>query len=542
MIGKILRQRYQIIKQLGAGGFGETYLAEDLDIPVTPKPVCVVKRLKPTEIDKDSIRLFEQEAQILYKLGQNHDQIPKLYAYFQEDEDFYLIQEFIEGKDLSNEICPGKKLSEAEVIQLLRDVLEILVYIHDNRVIHRDIKPANIMRRKDGRLVLIDFGAIKQINTTIAMKSDYTTRTILIGTQGYIPIEQAIGKPKFSSDIYALGMTAIQALIDLSPRLLTEDDNGEIIWLDQVEVGDNLEKFICKMVRYEWKERYRNAKDALEELNQIFRVDKQENIQSEKPTQLSEILVHQSHELPSFVSNEEVIESDDEAIAIQSDQYEYWYNQGNDLRALQKYEEAIASYDKAIAIQPDQYEVWFNRGFILRNLQKYEEAVESFDKAIAIKLDHHEAWYNRGLILRTLQRYEEAIESFDKAIAIQPEYTLAWHKRGNILKTLQRYDKAVLSYDKAVAIQPNRNESWHNRGDCLSNLQRHKDAIESYDKAIAIQPKNQISWYKRGMALEKLQRYEEALKSYQKAISLDPYFKKAINHRNNLLKQLGRSS
>ncbi|MFM6005323.1 MAG: tetratricopeptide repeat protein [Sphaerospermopsis kisseleviana] len=576
MIGKILRQRYQIIEQLGAGGFGETYLAEDLDIPVTPKPVCVVKRLKPTEIDKDSIRLFEQEAQILYKLGQNHDQIPKLYAYFQEDEDFYLIQEFIEGKDLSNEICPGKKLSEAEVIQLLRDVLEILVYIHDNRVIHRDIKPANIMRRKDGRLVLIDFGAIKQINTTIAMKSDYTTRTIRIGTQGYIPIEQAIGKPKFSSDIYALGMTAIQALIDLSPRLLTEDDNGEIIWLDQVEVGDNLEKFICKMVRYEWKERYRNAKDALEELNQIFRVDKQENIQSEKPTQLSEILVHQSHELPSFVSNEEVIESDDEAIAIQSDQYEYWYNQGNDLRALQKYEEAIASYDKAIAIkpdkhdvwyyrgltlrtlrkseeaiesfdkaiaiQPDQYEVWFNRGFILRNLQKYEEAVESFDKAIAIKLDHHEAWYNRGLILRTLQRYEEAIESFDKAIAIQPEYTLAWHKRGNILKTLQRYDKAVLSYDKAVAIQPNRNESWHNRGDCLSNLQRHKDAIESYDKAIAIQPKNQIYWYKRGMALEKLQRYEEALKSYQKAISLDPYFKKAINSRNKLLKQLGRSS
>ncbi|MBD2296152.1 hypothetical protein H6G06_22400 [Anabaena sphaerica FACHB-251] len=89
MIGKILRQRYQIIKQLGAGGFGETYLAEDLDIPVTPKPVCVVKRLKPTEIDRDSIRLFKQEAQILYKLGQNHDQIPKLYAYFQEDEDFY---------------------------------------------------------------------------------------------------------------------------------------------------------------------------------------------------------------------------------------------------------------------------------------------------------------------------------------------------------------------------------------------------------------------------------------------------------------------
>lgn len=129
MIGHILRQRYKIIKELELekGGFGETYLAEDLDIPVTPKPVCVVKRLKPTEIDRDSIRLFEQEARILYKLGQNHDQIPKLYAHFQEGEDFYLIQEFIDGYDLTQQISPGKKLSESDVIQLLRDVI-ICIY------------------------------------------------------------------------------------------------------------------------------------------------------------------------------------------------------------------------------------------------------------------------------------------------------------------------------------------------------------------------------------------------------------------------------
>jgi serine/threonine-protein kinase len=270
MIGNILRQRYRIIKQLGAGGFGETYFAEDLDIPVTPKPVCVVKKLHPEEIDQYTIRLFEQEAQILYQLGQNHNQIPKLYAYFQEGQDFYLVQEFIDGYDLTQEISPGKKLSENDVIQLLRDVLEILVYVHENKVIHRDIKPANIMRRKDGKLVLIDFGIVKQINTTIAMKSGSTSRTISIGTGGYMPIEQAIGKPKYSSDIYALGMTAIQALIDLSPRLLAEDDDGEVLWIDQVEISDKLENFINKMVCYDWRQRYRNAKEALDELNQIF--------------------------------------------------------------------------------------------------------------------------------------------------------------------------------------------------------------------------------------------------------------------------------
>ncbi|QEI44074.1 Serine/threonine-protein kinase C [Dolichospermum sp. UHCC 0315A] len=270
MIGTILRQRYRIIKKLGEGGFCETYLAEDLDIPVTPKPVCVVKRLKPREINPDSIRLFEQEARILYELGQNHDQIPKSYAHFQEGQEFYLIQEFIDGHNLTQEITPGKKLGEADVIQLLRDVLEILVYVHKNKVIHRDIKPANIMRRKDGKLVLIDFGVVKQINTTIAIKSGSTSRTSGFGTVGYMPIEQAIGKPKLSSDIYALGMIAIQALIDLSPRLLAEDDDGEIIWIDQVEISERLKQFINKMVCCEWRQRYRNAKEALDELNKIF--------------------------------------------------------------------------------------------------------------------------------------------------------------------------------------------------------------------------------------------------------------------------------
>jgi serine/threonine protein kinase len=423
MIGKILRQRYQIIQELELekGGFGETYLAEDLDIPITPKPIHVVKRLKPTEIDRDTIRLFKQEAQILHKLGQNHDQIPKLYAYFQEDENFYLIQEFIEGKDLTNEISPGKKLSEAEVIQLLRDVLEILVYVHDNRVIHRDLKPANIMRRKDGKLVLIDFGAIKQINTTIAMKSGSTTRTIRIGTPGYTPLEQAMGKPKFSSDIYALGMTAIQALIDLSPRLLPEDDNGEIIWIDQVEVSYKLRTFITKMVRYDWRQRYRNAKEALDVLNQVFSIVESQNT---KPVTQSVVKQQNTQPLTEQISNK----SNQGGV-----------EQGNQLFNLQRYQEAIASYDKAIAIKPKDHEAWHNRGVALDRLKKYEEAITSYDKAIAIKPDYHEAWYNRGVALDKLKKYEEAIASYDKAIAIKPDYHEAWYNRGIILDDLQRY-------------------------------------------------------------------------------------------------------
>ena len=411
MIGSILRQRYKIVKQLGAGGFGETYLAEDLDIPVTPKPVCVVKRLQPTAIAPEIIRLFEQEAQILYQLGQNHDQIPKLFSYFQEGQQFYLIQEFIDGYDLTQEITPGKKLSENDVIQLLRDVLEILVYVHENKVIHRDIKPANIMRRKNGKLVLIDFGLVKQINNTIALKSGFTSRTVGIGTYGYMPSEQGYGKPKLSSDIYALGMTVIKGLTGISLNTLSEDEDGEIIWSNLVSVSNKLENFITKMVRYDWRQRYKDAKEALEELNQLFGFVKLQNKSSED-----------------------------------------CFTEGNQLFDLQKYEEAISYYDQAIAIKPDDHEVWYNRGVALQKLQEYRQAIASYDKAIAIKPDDHEVWYHRGVALEKLQEYREAIASYDKAIAIKPDDDQVWCNRGVAFEKLKEYEEALKCYKKAISI------------------------------------------------------------------------------------------
>lgn len=275
MIGRKLRQRYQIIKKLGAGGFGETYLAEDLDIPVTPKPKCVVKWLKPKVIAsdlpqiplEDIVRLFEKEGKTLYELGQNHDQIPKLYAYFEQNRKLYLVQEFIDGHDLSQEITSGKQWSETEVIKFLEEILEVLAFVHQNNVIHRDIKPSNIMRRRcDGKLILIDFGLVKLANASGAVSS-----TIAIGTRGYAPSEQARGRPQFSSDIYAVGMTAIQALAGIDdPSKLPEDNNGEVVWRDRVQVSDWLAEILNKMVRYDFRQRYQSAVEALQALNEVM--------------------------------------------------------------------------------------------------------------------------------------------------------------------------------------------------------------------------------------------------------------------------------
>jgi formylglycine-generating enzyme required for sulfatase activity/tRNA A-37 threonylcarbamoyl transferase component Bud32 len=267
MLGCTLRHRYQIIKFLGKGGFGHTYLAKDLDLPGHPQ--CVVKHLKPQNADPDLLliakRLFETEAQTLYKLGSLHDQIPKLSAHFEENGEFYLVQDFIAGHDLTKELIPGKKLSESYTITLLHNILEILAIVHRQKVIHRDLKPDNLMRRQDGKIVLIDFGAVKVISTIVVNAQKQTSLTIAIGTPGYRPSEQAKGKPRFASDIHAVGMIGIQALTGEHPFNLREDtQTGEVIWRNQAQVSNNLANVLDKMVRDNFSQRYQNADEAFQ--------------------------------------------------------------------------------------------------------------------------------------------------------------------------------------------------------------------------------------------------------------------------------------
>ncbi|MBW4639290.1 MAG: protein kinase [Gloeocapsa sp. UFS-A4-WI-NPMV-4B04] len=266
-----LRGRYKIIKLLGSGGFGETYLAEDRDLP--NRPICVVKRLQPKSNSPAVLqakRLFNSEAEVLYRLG-NYEQIPRLLAHFEEDQQFYLVQEFIKGHDLSKELTPGKRWSEAQVIEFLEDILKTLEFVHQQKVIHRDIKPANLIRRKqDEKIILIDFGAVKEIETLVANTQGNTHSTIAVGTPGYMPNEQQGGKPRFSSDIYAAGMVAIQGLTGISPEQLPEDTTtGEIIWRQQAQINDRLAAILDKMVRSHFRDRYHSVAEVLSDLHNL---------------------------------------------------------------------------------------------------------------------------------------------------------------------------------------------------------------------------------------------------------------------------------
>lgn len=262
MLGSLLCQRYRIVKHLGGGGFGQTYLAEDSHLP--NHQICVIKHFKPQVTNQESLesarRLFTREGEVLHKLGE-HSQIPRLTDRFEQDREFYLVQEFIDGHDLSKELEPGKRWQQDKIIDLLKDVLSILSFLHAQGVIHRDLKPSNLMRRKDdNRIVLIDFGAVKEIAIQSSLSSKHTTFSIAIGTNGYMPSEQANRKPKPSSDIYALGMIAIQSLTGVAPMDLCEDPGtGEMIWREEIVVDENLANILDKMIRYHFSKRYQSA-------------------------------------------------------------------------------------------------------------------------------------------------------------------------------------------------------------------------------------------------------------------------------------------
>jgi CHASE2 domain-containing sensor protein/serine/threonine protein kinase len=272
IVGKILSDRYRIVKILGAGGFGETYLAEDTQRPGSP--ICVVKQLKIVSDNPGTHRLaqrlFAAEAATLEKLGE-HDQIPRLLAYFEANGDFYLVQEMIVGQLLRDTLTQKQHLSQRQTIEFLLDLLPVIQTVHDQGVIHRDIKPSNIIwRERDHRYVLIDFGAVKQISSQLTDTSARITSTVGIGTHGYMPSEQSAGLPNFSSDLYALGITAIEALTGLPPHGLQRSATGEVLWAHQVpNILPALVTVLTRMVRYDFNQRYPSAKAALEALSEI---------------------------------------------------------------------------------------------------------------------------------------------------------------------------------------------------------------------------------------------------------------------------------
>jgi len=263
----LLANRYRVIQTLGQGGFGATFLAIDESLPGQPN--CVIKQLRPTgnapHVLEMARELFKREAETLGRIG-NHPQVPRLLDYFEANQEFYLVQEYVSGSTLQQIVKGDGPFNEFGTKQFLSEVLPVLEYIHSNRVIHRDIKPANMIRRaQDLKLVLIDFGAVKYQNTQEASSASEQTAftSYAIGTPGFAPPEQMAMRPVPASDIYALGVTCIYLLTGKSPKDLDYDPTtGELIWQKHVHISEHFVGVLKKMLEVSVRHRYQTA-DAI---------------------------------------------------------------------------------------------------------------------------------------------------------------------------------------------------------------------------------------------------------------------------------------
>jgi serine/threonine protein kinase len=546
MIGTILRGRYAIIKQLGTGGFGETYVAEDRDLPGSPK--CVVKRLKPQSQDpfvlQTAKRLFDTEAAVLYQLGSN-EQIPRLMAHFEENQQFYLVQEFVEGRDLSQELLPGVRWSEGQLLAFLRDILGILEFVHQQNVIHRDIKPANIIRRySDGKLALIDFGAVKEIRSLVTAIQVQSGNSVAVGTPGYMPGEQAVGKPRFSSDIYALGMTAVQALTGMPPEHLKEDiTTGELAWRQHAQVSEATARVLDKMVRSHFRDRYQSASEVLRDLGQTVGTTA---VEKPQPFKLVPVLaglgiigtiLGAGLAAPRFWTQAN-IQPPVTPITPSPATNPTPIAPATPIAVATPTATPISSPATTPVKADAATDTIIDKGAELWDNRKYPEALIEFDKAIAINRNYDRAWSWRASALNSLKRYDEARDAADKAIALNPNNAYALSNRGFSLEKLMRYDEALAAYDRAVEVNPNLDFAWKGRSAQLNFLERYNEALESADKAIKLNDKDAYAFANRGFALEKLMRTDEALNAYKQAVQIAPNDSFLAGYRDRLEQKL----
>ncbi|MEA5556641.1 tetratricopeptide repeat protein [Nodularia spumigena] len=557
MNGQILDERYQIVKVLNVEEVVQTYLVEDAMLPGSQ---LVIKQLHPGSDNLQDLtirrELFADEAKKLKQLGELHEQIQNLVNYFAENQEFYLVQEYIIGHNLTSEFFRGIPLEESQVISVLSEVLEILAFVHSRGVIHQNIKPANIIRRdSDKKLVLVDFGAVQEVVTTI------------VGNLEYVPVEQLRGQPHYNSDIYALGIVAIAALIGLPVQEISRLQHqknlltGEIIWRNKnVNVSKELAKILDKMVCFNYHKRYQSVTQVLNDIQQVkshkFTQEKQHQpklwlilagiatfivivtatwfFQSTRNV-VNEVDFEKLYQegLKKYQAGnyQAAVENFTQAIALDSENYSAYNKRGNAFYQLGDYQQAKADTTKAIELNPQNANAYYDRGFALYELGKYKEAISDYTKAIELNSGNAYAYYGRGLALVQMQENRDANEDFSTAIRLQPNYIEAYLQRGILRRRLKIYRTANQDFDAIIKINPDDARPYYQKGLIQASNNQKYAAIKEYTQAINRNPNYAVAYLRRGNMHSELGYKLEATEDYNRVLQLNPQWGAAYNHR-----------
>lgn len=564
-----LHKHYKIVKPLGSGRWGKTYLAEDVDQLNTP---CIVKQLtlKALGASPNAVQLFRTEAKQLQTLG-HHSQLPDLLAYFQEGEYLYLVHQLIEGKTLLEQLKQGT-FSEAQVRNFLLDLLPVLQVVHDQGVVHRDLKPENILQDTQGHYILIDFGIAQFLNENQALQQPTSSRSI-----GYRPPEQLQGQASPVSDLFGLGATCFHLLSGISPSELAQTQGQDWIqqWPSQVAgTSPELQATLTKLLMPDPLQRYQSAQEALADIsrhspsssNLFSQLGASRKIwigtaiafltlgslsgitymiatrmsSSETSGESATAFIRRGDAKYSRRDYEDAIADYAEAIRLSPDNAQAYMGRGNAKYALEQYTEALADYEEALKYDPDYVYALNGRGNVKFARKDFEGAIRDYNQAIQANPQFVLAFYNRGNVKSALKEHRAAMEDFSQAIRLNPQYEPAYLQRGVSRAALTNYSGAIEDYSETIRLNPENGDAYNNRGVARYKLGESHLAIKDFTEAIRLNPQNIFAYCNRGESKLKLKDPEGAIKDCTETIRLDPQSSFAYSARGKAKHALKR--
>ncbi len=580
-MGQLLKHRYLLIKALGSDASSTTVLAGDTKVQGQPRRV--VKQIKlPTTNPRTlevSLVLLRKKAVSLQALSA-HAQIPTIIEHFHEGQSFYLVEEFVAGRSLSSQLLPGQPWAIAPVLTLLRQVLGVLQFIHARGTIHLGIKPASLIERQsDGRWVLTGFGIFREISAQVLRAQGHAPQPAPPEVIFYLAPEQVIGKAELGSDLYALGLIALQALSGKTPRELNQlrqtaaGQTPPGSWFSFLDLDPALMALLKRLVHPDPQERYPNAAAALQALaawEQESRLSVPAEPARPRPTTKGQAPALASEHLAPVYLPPSSPEPAELALAAalsplpapepapaepapprprrggfwvgglvlgilglgaiagvglglpQALVGYYFWQQGEAAAKRGEWAMAVAAYDQALTWQPRSGRVYLGRGVAQREQGDTQAALEDLTAAIQHSGEPAIAYYQRGNLRFLVGDRQGAIEDYTAAIAARPDFAAAYVNRGNAHADGGNDPRALADYNQAVELENRLAAAYLNRCLSRSNLEDHEGAIADCNRAISLQPTSPLAYQNRGLARRRLGDLPGALADYNIAIELDP--------------------
>ena len=584
-IKQVVGGRYAITGYLGGNKGIESYIADNLHRQY--QSPCLVKQIEIPDIRHDSNtkieRRYAEELSILERLGY-HEQIPQLWDHFAENDEFYLVQEYISSENLAQKIFE-QDLTVGEVVQILESALGVLSFIHQNRIIHRNIKPSNLLIPPGEQQVIItDFGILQDIQNLPPTTADTT-----LEQQNYCSPEQIAGRPTISSDIYALGMSMVEALTSTPPSKFTRDSQtGRLLWqAEGSEIDRRLIKIIDKMTHLDLGQRYQSAEKILGDLQKI----KPHSLAKSSVKQQSNIKPKASErrrsglEVPKFAlivgllgivcvlgsiefafptvrplfywyrgekqlpkNPQSALSSFTQAIDIKPQSSLAWSGRGDALFDLKQYSKAVEAYAEAIELNPQEFSNWMKQGDSFYQLERLSEAIAVYDRALELEQGNAELYNHRGQALYDMGDYQTALAMQDAALEIdrfKPQYL---SDRARALLALGENDDALASFNRVQAVALPMVELWQDKSLALKALGRpqeaervNREALNAYNQLLQKQPQNSDIWLAQADFLAKIEMRTKASKTYDRTLELNPNLAAAWLGKGKILAQLDKN-